>query len=76
MKFIQAHQIAKKTSAYPEDALADVPFGEFVLERRGRLGDGGDEAEVEEQLQCGCGAVFLIGKTGDQRPVPRADGGG
>ncbi|WP_410089270.1 hypothetical protein [Streptomyces sp. gb1(2016)] len=55
--------------------MPDVPLGEFVLERGRRLGDGRDEAQVEEEFECGRRAVFLAGEASDHRPVPSADGG-
>ncbi|MFK4594119.1 hypothetical protein RKD30_000786 [Streptomyces pristinaespiralis] len=75
MKFIQAHQIAKNTSAYTEDPVADVSRGELVLEGRGGLGDGHDETQVEEELQRGGGAMALAREAGDHRPVPCTGGG-
>lgn len=42
------------------DGVADVAFGNPVVEAGGNLRNRHNETEVEEQFECGRGAVLLI----------------
>ena len=53
MKFIHAHHTPKKRHQEADDAVGDVALDELVVQRGRRLGDGDDEAQVEEQLERG-----------------------
>jgi hypothetical protein len=56
----------------PHDPVADVPGDELVVQPTRRLGDGDDEAQVDEQLQRRGPPVFLVGIADDG---PDADSG-
>ena len=51
--------MAKNTAGKPIERVADVTVDQPVVEAGGRLGDGDDEGQVEEQLERGRHPVRL-----------------
>ena len=75
MKFIHAHQMAKKTMT-KLSSVADVALREAVVPAGPqRLRDGDDEDQVEEQLERGRRAVRLVRVPGLHPPVEGHDVG-
>ena len=60
MKFIHAHQMAKKTIRKPTSPCSACACSDRVMQPARRLGDGDDEDEIEEQLERRGRAVMLV----------------
>ena len=56
-----------------QDAVADLPVDEIVVEGARHLRDGDDEAQVEQQLERSRAAMCLLGVAAGHRHVPRTD---
>ena len=60
MKFIHAHQMAKKTIRKPTSPCNRVRFSDRVMQPARGLRDRDDEDEVEEELERRGGPVVLV----------------